>query len=446
MSPSATTRSTPITADTTTRRATCLVPPRDRHVALPDRRCPRAPARRLTSAAATFNSGSDQSIPLDRHGEQLRRGTINEGIVTFTILQNNTPVGSSVSGNVTNNQASATYDLLAGTAGGTYTIQAVYTDPADYSTSTGTNQLIVSAAATTVIPADASARYSADHQRGSHALRRRRQYGRHRQPGERHIHDPEWLGTEIGSPVTVNVLNGVASENATLPAGTAAGSVRHRRRLQRHVELRGVTTGEQHPDGHRGDDVDASHRTPPSASAPRPSPSLSPPPSPARVGPCNTGTVTFTILERDHNRRLGRHCQRLVRNCQRNLSAARRHRDRHVHHRGRLQRHHRLRRLVRHHPHPDRHRAAGHATGDPHAAVVDGHRRPDVPDPARHLRRGPVRQPRDERQQHRRDRLLDQRHRPASGNVHGHGRGRNRHLHEPRRQHGRDHHAQVLER
>ena len=45
--------------------------------------------------------------------------------------------------------------------GGSYTIQAVYTDPLDFKTSTGTNTLIVAAAATTITPSNASTNFSA---------------------------------------------------------------------------------------------------------------------------------------------------------------------------------------------------------------------------------------------------------------------------------------------
>ena len=103
---------------------------------------PASTSTSVTSAAATFNAASDQSIPLTATVSSAG-GTIGEGQVTFTVLQNGTPVGSSVVGTVNNNQANATYDLLATTPGGEYTIQAVFTDPLDFKTSTGTNTLTV---------------------------------------------------------------------------------------------------------------------------------------------------------------------------------------------------------------------------------------------------------------------------------------------------------------
>ena len=50
-------------------------------------------------------------------------GTIDEGKVTFTILNGGNPVGASVIANVSGNAASTTYTLLKGTAGGTYQVR-----------------------------------------------------------------------------------------------------------------------------------------------------------------------------------------------------------------------------------------------------------------------------------------------------------------------------------
>ncbi len=54
-------------------------------------------------------------------------GTVNQGTVTFTVLQGSTVIGTpTTSGTVRNGQASVSYSLPAGVAAGTYTIDAVY--------------------------------------------------------------------------------------------------------------------------------------------------------------------------------------------------------------------------------------------------------------------------------------------------------------------------------
>ncbi len=177
----------------------------------------------VTSAAATFNSADDQSIPLSATVSSSG-GTISEGIITFTILEDSTPVGSSVSANVTNNQAAASYDLLAGTAGGNYTIQAVYTDPGDFSTSTGTNTLTVGGAATTVTPSNATAAFSSATGEGTTLTADVSSAAGTINQGAVTFTIVNGSGTDVVPPIAVNVLNGVASENYILPASTGVGS------------------------------------------------------------------------------------------------------------------------------------------------------------------------------------------------------------------------------
>jgi trimeric autotransporter adhesin len=59
-------------------------------------------------------------------------GTVNEGIVDFTLVDSNgNTIGTSTPGAVTNGSASVSYALPAGTAVGSYTIEASYSDGAD---------------------------------------------------------------------------------------------------------------------------------------------------------------------------------------------------------------------------------------------------------------------------------------------------------------------------
>ena len=113
----------------------------------------------VSSASAIYNDSSDQSIPLNAQVSSAA-GAVDEGTVTFTVLSGGNPVGGSVSASVVNGLASTNYDLVAGTAGGTYTIQAVYTDPFDFVTSTGTNVLSVTAVATTTTTTGTSTSYN----------------------------------------------------------------------------------------------------------------------------------------------------------------------------------------------------------------------------------------------------------------------------------------------
>ena len=86
-------------------------------------------AATTTTAAATsapFNPAS-QSIPL-RASVISTAGTVGEGMVTFTVLNGSTPVGTPVPASVSSGNANANYTLPPGTAIAAYTIQAVYTD------------------------------------------------------------------------------------------------------------------------------------------------------------------------------------------------------------------------------------------------------------------------------------------------------------------------------
>ena len=59
-------------------------------------------------------------------------GVVDEGTETFTILNGTTVVGTPVTVNVSAGAASASYVLPAGTAAGTYIIQAVYNGTPDF--------------------------------------------------------------------------------------------------------------------------------------------------------------------------------------------------------------------------------------------------------------------------------------------------------------------------
>ena len=69
-------------------------------------------------------------------------GTVDGGKVTFTILNNGTPIGTAQSANLTNGTATTTYALPSGTAVGTYTIQASYRGSVDFEGSSDSNHTL----------------------------------------------------------------------------------------------------------------------------------------------------------------------------------------------------------------------------------------------------------------------------------------------------------------
>jgi hypothetical protein len=103
-----------------------------------------------SNATATF-SDSSQNVTLSATVSSA--GAVNEGTVTFTVLQGSTVLGSATtSGTVRNGTASVSYALPAGAVAGSYTIEAVYNPGADFTASSDvTHTLTVSAAATTPI-------------------------------------------------------------------------------------------------------------------------------------------------------------------------------------------------------------------------------------------------------------------------------------------------------
>ena len=113
----------------------------------------------MNGTSTSYNDSAVEPVTLSA-SVSSPAGTVDEGTVTFTILNAANSVVGSVSASVVNGVASGNYDLVAGTVGGTYTIQAVYTDPVDFATSTGTNVLSVTAAATTTTTTATSTSYS----------------------------------------------------------------------------------------------------------------------------------------------------------------------------------------------------------------------------------------------------------------------------------------------
>jgi hypothetical protein len=144
--------------------------------------------------------------------------------VSFTILQGTTVIGTATSGPVSNGQASVSYSLPGGTAAGTYTIEADYSDDSGSfaASSDNTQTLAVSAASTTITAKSLTATFSTSDQEGSFSATVTSSAGTVNE-GTVTFTIFDNLGNFIGTASSA-VSNGAASVNALLPGGTPAGT------------------------------------------------------------------------------------------------------------------------------------------------------------------------------------------------------------------------------
>jgi uncharacterized repeat protein (TIGR03803 family) len=155
-------------------------------------------------------------------------GTVNEGTVTFTVLQGSTIIGqATTSDTVSNGQASVSYALPASLAAGTYTIDAVYNPGPDFSgSSDSSHTLTIAAAKVTTVASNASATYDSttsqtvllnasvtDASISTDTV----------SEGTVTFTVQNRNGITIGTSVNGTVSKGKASADFTLPAGQAAG-------------------------------------------------------------------------------------------------------------------------------------------------------------------------------------------------------------------------------
>lgn len=115
------------------------------------------PTTTSASSVSTSFSSSSQSVTLNATVTSPA-GAVNEGTVTFTVRNVATVIGApTTSGTVSGGAASVTYSLPAGTAPGTYTIQAVYNGTTEFTGSVdSTHTLTIAGAPTASISAPAS--------------------------------------------------------------------------------------------------------------------------------------------------------------------------------------------------------------------------------------------------------------------------------------------------
>jgi hypothetical protein len=103
------------------------------------------------SATTTFSS-SLQIVPLTATVTSAA-STVNQGSVTFQVKDGATNIGTpETSAPLTAGSASVNYDLPAGTAAKTYTIQATYSGGTNFDPSSGAGTLTVNAAPPTPVP------------------------------------------------------------------------------------------------------------------------------------------------------------------------------------------------------------------------------------------------------------------------------------------------------
>jgi hypothetical protein len=186
-----------------------------------------APTTTTVANATTTFSSSGVEVPLSASLSSTG-GTVNEGTVTFTVLNGSTEVGLPVTtSTVSGGAASANFNLPAGTLPGTYTLRVQFNDiggsfiasnnsanpatltitPATTTTAVSSALVAASAAAESVILQATIASASAMVSSGTVTFTVLQAL------------------TPLGSPVTsATITDGIAKATYTLPAGTPAGS------------------------------------------------------------------------------------------------------------------------------------------------------------------------------------------------------------------------------
>jgi hypothetical protein len=175
-----------------------------------------------TNVSATYST-SAQSVALSANVTSTA-GTVNEGTETFTILNGTKTIGTPVTVNVAAGAASTSYALPAGTAAGTYTIQAVYNGTTHFQGSSDKSQtLTVNPAPTTSVAGSAMPTYYSDSTETVMLSANVTSTAGTVNAGTVTF-TIESGGTTIGMPVSFSVVAGIASGSYTLPAGTAANT------------------------------------------------------------------------------------------------------------------------------------------------------------------------------------------------------------------------------
>ena len=175
------------------------------------------------SNTATYNANAAETATLTANVVGVA-GPVSEGTVTFTVsTTDGTQVGLPITVNVVNGLATATISLPAGTPAGTFTLNTIFNGSQNYSaTSVVAGTLTVLPAPTTIQVSGATVTYTTAAQTISLS-------GQVTSTGGTVLDGTLTFTlvagtTAIGTPVTVNVVNGVANATYTIPGGVLAGN------------------------------------------------------------------------------------------------------------------------------------------------------------------------------------------------------------------------------
>lgn len=174
-----------------------------------------------SAATATFNTAA-QNVNLT--ATVTSNGTaVDTGSVLFTILQGSTPIGTATPATFSNGSWTASYSLPAGTAAGSYTIEADYFDNSgNFNLSSDTSHKLTVTASTTTQASPATVAFGAPSVTLTANVT---SAGGTVNEGSVTFTLVDSKGNTIGTPpAPVQVSNGQASVSYSLPTGTAAGS------------------------------------------------------------------------------------------------------------------------------------------------------------------------------------------------------------------------------
>jgi hypothetical protein len=185
---------------------------------------PARPVEPIGASASTVYSGNSQSIPLTAT-ILSPSGIVNEGQVTFTILQGLNTIGSPVTVNVSNGIAfTNNYVIPQGTLGGTYIIQVTYNGTANFVSFTDSSHtLIINAVSSNTIAVSTSATVTAGSQTSVNITSTIQSSAGTVIDGSATFTVLNSSLVVVGSAVTGTVVNGSVTATYILPAGTSGG-------------------------------------------------------------------------------------------------------------------------------------------------------------------------------------------------------------------------------
>lgn len=179
------------------------------------------------ASAGLFSVAAGQSVPLSAVVTSPN-AIVNQGIVTFTLMDGSTVIGQAMKGTVVNGIASVSYPVPAGTTPKAYQVNAVYSATPSFLTSNDASNLpsvtvSQSVAAAAVVPPSGSITFSeTSSQTVSLAANVTSAAGI---VNEGVVTFTILVGNQVvGQAVPANVANGQATATYTIPAGTPASS------------------------------------------------------------------------------------------------------------------------------------------------------------------------------------------------------------------------------